>query len=95
MRAGDEHQGRARLTLSKHTHLPECGLPGIPNIPAQGSDAAAPLPAAEAEQALRRIIALCSYVLNERDKMDEVMSAHHCAFERPDSAWQVSGSLGR
>ena len=43
----------------------------------------------------RRIIALCSYVLAERDRHDEVMRSHHCAFERPDSAWQVAGSLDR
>jgi two-component system, sensor histidine kinase PdtaS len=41
----------------------------------------------------RRIIALCSYVLGERGRMDDVRRTHHCAFERPDVAWQVVGSL--
>lgn len=42
----------------------------------------------------RRIVALCSYALNGRDphKIAEVMHAHNCAFERPDSGWQVIGA---
>jgi two-component system, sensor histidine kinase PdtaS len=42
----------------------------------------------------RRIVALCSYALNGRDphKIAEVMRAHSCAFERPDSGWQVIGA---
>jgi two-component system, sensor histidine kinase PdtaS len=39
----------------------------------------------------RRIVALCSYLLPNigSDKVMEVMRAHDCAFDRPDSGWQV------
>jgi hypothetical protein len=42
----------------------------------------------------RRIVALCSYYLNGADpkKIAEVMRAHDCSFERPDSGWQVIGA---
>jgi len=43
----------------------------------------------------RRIIALCSYVMGQREKMAEIVRAHHCAFERPDSGWQVAGLVER
>jgi two-component system, sensor histidine kinase PdtaS len=40
----------------------------------------------------RRIVALCSYAVNGRDphRIAEVMRAHNCAFEQPDSGWQVT-----
>lgn len=39
----------------------------------------------------RRIVALCSYLLPNisSDKVMEIMRAHDCAFDRPDSGWQV------
>lgn len=39
----------------------------------------------------RRIVALCSYLLPNisSGKVMEVMRAHDCAFDRPDSGWQV------
>jgi hypothetical protein len=39
----------------------------------------------------RRIVALCSYLLPtiSSGKVMEVMRAHDCAFDRPDSGWQV------
>lgn len=39
----------------------------------------------------RRIVALCSYVLEActEDQKAEVLRAHNCAFERHDSAWHV------
>lgn len=39
----------------------------------------------------RRIIALCSYVLEEctPDQRDQVLRAHGCAFEQHDRTWQV------
>ena len=39
----------------------------------------------------RRIVALCSYALAQCNgqQMNEVMHAHHFAFERPDADWQV------
>jgi hypothetical protein len=51
----------------------------------------------EYEQALsarfhgRRIVTICSYArarCNDQ-QTSEVMHAHHCAFERPDTDWQV------
>jgi two-component system, sensor histidine kinase PdtaS len=43
----------------------------------------------------RRIVALCSYVLAERNAAQrrEVIDAHHCAFEHPDQSWQVVTEL--
>lgn len=40
----------------------------------------------------RRIVALCSYDATQCDdqQMDEVVQAHHCAFERPGETWQVA-----
>ena len=42
----------------------------------------------------RRIIALCSYSLENCNPKQaaEVREAHDCAFERPDSNWQVISS---
>jgi hypothetical protein len=39
----------------------------------------------------RRIVALCSYTLQGRTarEVGEVMHAHECIFDRPDSTWQV------
>ena len=39
----------------------------------------------------RRIVALCSYVLEDciGDRKDQVLRAHGCAFERRDRDWQV------
>ncbi|HVZ28329.1 MAG TPA: MEDS domain-containing protein [Rhizomicrobium sp.] len=39
----------------------------------------------------RRIVALCSYVLEDctGDRKDQVLSAHRCAFERRDHDWHV------
>jgi hypothetical protein len=39
----------------------------------------------------RRIVALCSYVLEDctGDRKDQVLRAHGCAFERRDKDWQV------
>jgi hypothetical protein len=39
----------------------------------------------------RRIVALCSYVLEDciGDRKDQVLRAHGCAFERLDQDWQV------
>jgi len=39
----------------------------------------------------RRIVTICSYArarCNDQ-QTSEVMHAHHCAFERPDTDWQV------
>ena len=40
----------------------------------------------------RRIVALCSYHLTlcNDNQVDEVMQAHHCAFDRPGANWQVA-----
>lgn len=40
----------------------------------------------------RRIVALCSYDLAQCDdaQIEDVIQAHHCAFERPGETWQVA-----
>ena len=44
----------------------------------------------------RRIVALCSYTLHGANarQLEEVRRAHDCAFERPDSNWQVAARPG-